>query len=109
MKIQFLETSQPGLLWMLQYYRENPQLNRAKAFASFEVTKQRMAEYSLPKETFEDLENVWEAKIQKTAFSFLYTIRGQTVYVIDIRDQRGHRSAAALRAFDRELQRKYGD
>lgn len=107
MKVQFLETSQPGLVWMLQYYRENPQLNRAKALASFETTKQRMTEYSPPKETFEDFEDVWEAKIQKTAFSFLYTIRNETVYVIDIRDQRGHRSAAALRAYDRELRARY--
>lgn len=109
MKIEFLQTSQPGLRWMVQYYRDNPQLNEAKAFASFEASKQRMAELPPPRETFWGMQGVWEAKIQKTAFSFLYTIREQTVFVIDVRDQRGERSAEALRAFNKELQQRYGD
>jgi hypothetical protein len=107
MKVEFLQTAQPGLRWMVQYYRSNPQLNEAKAFASFAATERRMAELPPPKETFWGIEGVWEAKIQKTAFSFLYTIRGQTVFVIDVRDQRGLRSAAALRAFERELRQRY--
>jgi|UPI00030358AB hypothetical protein len=109
MQIEFLQTSQPGLRWMIQYYRSNPQLSEAKAFASFAATERRIAELAPPRETFADLKDVWEVKIQKTAFSFLYTIQGQTVYVIDIRDQRGHRSAEALRAFDRELRQRYDD
>jgi hypothetical protein len=109
MKIEFLQTSQPGLRWMIQYYRSNPQLSEAKAFASFAATERRIAELAPPRETFADLKDVWEVKIQKTAFSFLYTIQGQIVYVIDIRDQRGHRSAEALRAFDRELRQRYDD
>jgi hypothetical protein len=109
MKVEFLQTSQPGLRWMIQYYRSNPQLSEVKAFASFAATERRIAELTPPRETFADLKDVWEVKIQKTAFSFLYTIQGQTVYVIDIRDQRGHRSAEALRAFDRELRQRYDD
>lgn len=93
---------------MVQYYRNNPQLDQAKAFASFDAAKQRITSLAPPKETFEDFEDVWEVKIQRTAFSMLYTIRGQTAYLIDIRDQRGQRSATALRVFDRELRRKYG-
>ena len=92
---------------MIQYYRSNPQLNRTKAFASFAATERRMAELAPPKETFAGLTDVWEATIPKTAFSFLYTIRNQTVYVIDVRDQRGYRSAEALAAFDRELRQRY--
>ena len=94
---------------MVQYYRRNPQLDEAKAFASFAATERRIAELAPPRETFAGFKNIWEAKIQKTAFSFLYTIRGKTVYVIDIRDQRGHPSAEALRAFDRELRQRYND
>ncbi len=94
---------------MIQYYRNNSQLDEAKAFASFAATERGICDLAPPKETFEDFEDVWEVKIQKTAFSFLYTIHGQTAYVIDIRDQRGHRSAAALRIFDRELRKKYED
>jgi hypothetical protein len=103
MKIQFLETSQLGLRWMVQYYRGNPQLNRAKAFQSLEATKQRICTLSPPRETFENFDEVWEATILHTAFSILYTIRRDTVYVIDIRDQRGNRSAEALGRFHREL------
>ena len=109
MKIQFLSSAQPGLRWMLQYYRSNSQLDQKKAFQSFEATKQRICDLSPPKETYEDFEDVWEAKIQRTAFAFLYTIRGDTAYIIDVRDQRGLRSAAALRSFDRELKKKYGN
>ena len=109
MKIQFLETSEPGLSWMMHYYRINPQLDRNKAFQSFEATKQRMSTLLPPKETYEDFEDVWEATILHTAFSFLYTIRRDTVYVIDVRDQRGNRSAEALRRFHRELREKYKD
>jgi len=109
MKIQFLESSQPGLRWMMQYYRTNPQLNQKMAFQNFEVAKRRIRDLSPPKETYEDLSNVWEVSIQRTAFSFLYTIRTDTAYIIDVRDQRGYRSAEALRSFDRELRKKYSD
>ena len=108
MKVEYLQTSQPGLRWMMQYYRSNPQLNKSKAFASFAATERRMAELPPPKETFAGLTDVWEATIPKTAFSFLYTIREATVYVIDVRDQRGYRSAEALALFDRELRQRYG-
>lgn len=92
----------------MRYYRENPQLDQKKAFQSFEATQLRICELSPPRETFEDFENVWEVKIQRTAFAFLYTIRGDTAYVIDVRDQRGLRSAAALRTFSSELRMKHG-
>ena len=93
---------------MMQYYRVNPQLNRARAFQSFEVAKRRIRDLAPPRETYEDFEGVWEVSIQHTAFAFLYTIRADTVFIIDVRDQRGYRSAEALRKFDRELRRKFG-
>jgi hypothetical protein len=108
MKIQFLGSSQPGLRWMMQYYRANPQLDRSRAFQSFEVAKRRICDLSPPKETYEDFSDVWEVSIQRTAFAFLYTIRADTAYIIDVRDQRGYRSAEALRSFDRELRKNYG-
>lgn len=92
---------------MVQYYRSNPQLNQSSAYANFAATERRMAELPPPKENFWGIKGVWEVKIQKTAFSFLYTIRGNTVYVIDVRDQRGQRSAEALRAFTQELRQRY--
>jgi hypothetical protein len=40
--------------------------------------------------------------IQGTSFSLLYTVARDTVWIIDIRDQRGRRSADALRRFLRD-------
>lgn len=108
MNIQFLETAEPGLRWMVQYYRENPQLDRAKALQSYEAAKALLRDHAKGAERFEDFEEVWEKRILGTPFSILYTIRGQTVYVIDLRDQRGNRSAAALRKFNAELRKKRG-
>jgi len=38
----------------------------------------------------------------------LYTMKNETIYIIDVRDQRGLRSAAALQVFTTELREKYG-
>lgn len=108
MKIQFLETSQPGLSWMISYYEDNPQLDRDRAFLNFDSALEYMKDHPRKKETFGGFSDVWEKKINYTAYSFLYTIRNSTIFVIDVRDQRGHRSAEALRYFKIELARKYG-
>lgn len=51
----------------------------------------------------EGFEAVREKNISGTAFSFLYTVRFDTVFVIDLRDQRGLRSAEALNQFISEV------
>ena len=51
---------------------------------------------------FEDFETVREYLIQGMSFSLLYTVARDTVWIIDIRDQRGRRSASALRRFLRD-------
>ncbi|NRA85893.1 MAG: hypothetical protein HRU28_00575 [Rhizobiales bacterium] len=93
---------------MMQYYRKNPQLNRDRAFKNYEIAKSLLRDFSSLAEKFEDFEDVWEKNVTLTAFSILYTIRRETIYVIDIRDQRGNRSADALRRFNSELRNKYG-
>ena len=107
MKIQFLQTAEPGLRWMRYYYRINPQLDVKKAFENYKNTKDRIRNSPPPRETYEDFESVWEVSIQRTHFSILYTVRANTVFIIDIRDQRGNRSAPALRKFTTELKNKY--
>lgn len=108
MQLRFLETSQPGLRWMMFYYQNNPQLDKARALRSFD-TALACIKSSIPqKETFAGLPDVWERKVAYTPFSVLYTIRGKTIYVIDVRDQRGNRSAEALRRFSAKLAAKYG-
>ena len=86
-------------------YALNPQLNAKRAFESLEATKLRIKSMSPSKQTFEDFEDVWKASILHTAFSILYTIRGDTVLIIDIRDQRGHRSAEAIFKSATEIRR----
>lgn len=44
-----------------------------------------------------------EYLLQGTCFSLIYTVARETVWIIDIHDQRGRRSAEALRDFTREL------
>ena len=52
--------------------------------------------------------DVREYKIIGTAFSLLYTVANDTIWIIDIRDQRGFRSAEALRYFNQELRQRLG-
>ena len=47
--------------------------------------------------------------IQGTSFPLLHTVARDTVRVIDIRDQRGRRSADALRRFLRDARAPEGD
>jgi hypothetical protein len=54
----------------------------------------------------EDFEAVREQKILRTPFSLLYSAAGETVWIIDLRDQRGQRSAEALRQFLDGLRRR---
>ena len=108
MRIRYLETAEPGLRWMRSYYRENPQLNRTKALGALKQAERTLAEFPGTGRPFQAMDNVFEYKIQGTSFSLLYSVARATVWVIDIRDQRGTRSAEALRLHTSELRRKYG-
>ncbi len=108
MRLVYLPTAEPGLRWMRHYYRQNPQLSFSTALASLKRAEDRLREYAPSGKTFENFEAVWEQKIQNTAFSILYTIREDTVFVIDIRDQRGFRSAPALARHAQLIRQRYG-
>jgi plasmid stabilization system protein ParE len=88
---------------MRTYYRRHPQLDIRRAAASLRTAEAVLREHPVAGRRFEDLEAVREYVIQGTSFSLLYTIARDTVRVIDIRDQRGQRSAEALRQFLSEL------
>jgi hypothetical protein len=107
MKLRYLETAKPGLVWMKRYYQTQPHLDQASAFESFEKAKQLLKQFPQAGERFEDFQNVKEVHITRIAFSILYTCINDTIFVIDIRDSRGLRSAAALRKFTQELRDKY--
>ena len=107
MKIQILETAELGICWMKSYFLSNPQLNSADAFYNFNSAKKLLKEHPYTGETYEDHDGVRELNISKTAFSILYTFKLDTIYIIDIRDQRGNRSAEALKKYATELRKKY--
>jgi hypothetical protein len=88
---------------MRAYYRRHPQLDIARAAVSLRRAEAILREHPAAGRRFEDFEAVREYPIQGTAFSLLYTVARDTVWIIDVRDQRGQRSAEALRQFLREL------
>ena len=105
-KIQYLETASFGLHWMRRYYRENPQLDRKSAVTALKAAEHTLAAFPESGEKFDDVEGVREYHIHGTPFSLLYTYTKGTVWIIDLRDQRGNRSAQALRAFIANIRKK---
>ena len=99
MKLRYLVTAEPGLRWFRVYYRKNPQLDRAKAIQALANAEKALTEFPHAGAPFEDFQAVREYKVLGTAFSLLYSVARDTVWIIDVRDQRGQRSAEALRRF----------
>lgn len=99
MRIEYLATAEPGLRWMRSYYRRNPQLDIRRAAASLRAAEAVLRAHPAAGRRFEDFETVGEYLLQGTHFSLLYSVSRGTVWIIDVRDQRGQRSAEALREF----------
>ena len=93
---------------MRSYYRKNPQLDRAKALEALQRAENNLSHFPATGHQFQDMEHVFEYPINGTPFSLLYTMAHGTLWIIDIRDQRGLRSAQAIRLYTRELRQKYG-
>lgn len=97
MRLRYLPTAEPGLRWFRLYYRKNPQLDRARAIQALANAERALVEFPFSGAAYEDFELVREYKILGTAFSLLYSVARETVWIVDVRDQRGQRSAEALR------------
>lgn len=108
MRIEYLLTVEPGARWFRSYYRRNPQLDFRKATAALRAAEHTLSDFPLSGERFEEHEDVREQHILGTPFSLLYTLARDTIWIIDIRDTRGLRSAEALSLFTRELQARFG-
>lgn len=108
MKVKYLLTVEAGARWFRSYYRKNSQLDFRKATVSLRAAEQTLSEFPYVGERFEERENVREQHILGTPFSLLYTVARDTVWIIDLRDTRGLRSAEALFLFSRELQDRLG-
>ncbi len=96
MRLRYLPTAEPGLRWFRFYYRRNPQLDHAKAIDALRRAEAMLAEFPFSGAVYEDFENVREQKVLRTPFSLLYSVARETVWIIDVRDQRGQRSAETL-------------
>lgn len=106
MKLEYLKTAEAGVRWFGSYYRRNPQINTRKAVAALRAAETSLLEFPMTGVKLEGFEVVREKNIAGTAFSLLYTVQFDTIFVIDLRDQRGHRSAEALGQFVRELRQR---
>ena len=65
------------------------------AFYNFNGAKQLLKEHPYTGEKYEDRDEVWELNVSTTAFSILYTLELDTIYIIDIRNQGGNRGTEA--------------
>jgi plasmid stabilization system protein ParE len=108
MKLRYLPTSEFGLRWMRSYYLKNPQLNRRAASVAMKVAEQTLMSFPYSGQIYEAFEDVREFHIQGTAFAFLYTVSRDCVWIIDVRDTRGNRSAEALREFVSVVRKRNG-
>ena len=106
--LRYLATAEPGLRWMRTYYRRNLQLAVVRAADALRQAEAVLRAHTEAGHRDEGHADVREWKIAGTAFSLLYAEARGTVWVIDVRDQRGLCSAEALRTFVAEL-RSGGD
>jgi ParE toxin of type II toxin-antitoxin system, parDE len=106
MRLRYLPTAEPGLRWFRVYYRKNPQLDRANAIDALRRAEAMLVEFPFSGAVYEDFEAVREQKILHTPFSLLYSVARETVWIIDLRDQRGQRNAEALGRFLDGLRRR---
>ena len=107
MKIEYLETSRYGASWMKYYYDTHPELNGAQAYLNLEGALDYLLEHPLGGHPYNGRKDVREKSILQTPFSLLYVAKRDTIFVVDIRDSRGMRSARALREFNRKVRGKY--
>lgn len=108
MKLEYLQTSQAGLRWLRAYYRTHPELDFERFLASLRRAEKDLKQFPGAGQVFEDRETVREYHIAGSVFSLLYTVARNTVWIIDVRDARGYRSAEALRYFNREMRERFG-
>jgi hypothetical protein len=108
MRLEYLATSEAGLRWMRSYYRKNPRLDVRRAAASLRSAETILRSHPAAGRRFEDFDTVREYLLQGTSFSLIYTVTRGAIWIIDVHDQRGQRSAEALRDFTRELRDRLG-
>ena len=109
MNLRYLATAEAGLFWMRRYFREHPQLDAQKTVFALTRAEDTLRDNPFAGARYEDSDRIRAYPLQGTVFSFLYTVSDNTVWIIDVHDQRGYRNAGALRHFTAELQKRMQD
>jgi hypothetical protein len=99
MKLRYLPIAQPGLHWFRACYAQNPQLELANAVEALRRTEATLRDFPFSGARYEDFDAVRAHTIAGTEFSLLYSLSRDTIWILDVRDPRGQRSAEALRSF----------
>ena len=107
MNIEYMNTSDLGVRWFRNYYQRNPQLDRAKAVVALKAAERVLRDNPFAGDRFEESETVREKEILGILFSLLYTVARGTIWIIDLRDQRGNRSVEALKYHNKELRERF--
>ena len=84
--LRYLATAEPGLRWMRNCYRRNPQLDASRAVDALRRVEDVLRAHYEGGHRYENLDAVREFKIAGTAFSLFYTVARGTIWVIDVRD-----------------------
>ena len=92
MKLVFLPSTRPDLLWMRTYYTSVFPTGAKRAAEHYRLACSVIRENSLIGHPVEDMPGIREFAIQRTPFSVIYRVIDDRIEVLRIWDQRGDRS-----------------
>ena len=92
MKLVFLPSTRPDLLWMRTYYTSVFPAGARRAAGHYRSACRAIRENPLIGHPVEDMPEIREFAIRRTPFSVIYRVVGERIEVLRIWDQRGDRS-----------------
>ncbi len=92
MKLVFLPSTAPDLLWMRAYYERVFPHGAKRAAEHYRLACRLIRDNPLIGHRVDDFPDVREFAIQRTPFSVIYRIVDERIEVLRIWDQRGNRS-----------------
>lgn len=92
MKLVFLPSTRPDLLWMRTYYTSVFPAGARRAAEHYRLACSVIRENPLIGHSLEDIPEIREFAIQRTPFSVIYRVIDDRIEVLRIWDQRGDRS-----------------
>lgn len=92
MKLVFLPSTRPDLLWMRTHYTSVFPAGAKRAAEYYRLACSVIRENPLIGHSVEDIPGIREFAIQRTPFSVIYRVIDDRIEVLRIWDQRGDRS-----------------